>query len=120
MADVPHTAEDLIAPAEVEEVELYHAHSWITKYVFCQDAKVIAKDNAATRRQSRKKSEKAEAVRQQPKIATPEKPKPKQITFMRVKSEVTDVDTAPLAESVFAIPAGYTERESMFPVLPAR
>ncbi|MDA1089510.1 MAG: cbb3-type cytochrome c oxidase subunit I [Proteobacteria bacterium] len=30
------------APAEVEEVELYHAHSFITKYVFSQDAKVIA------------------------------------------------------------------------------
>ena len=30
------------APAEVEEVELYHAKSFITKYVFSQDAKVIA------------------------------------------------------------------------------
>ena len=28
--------------AEVEDVELYHARSWWTKYVFCQDAKVIA------------------------------------------------------------------------------
>ena len=28
--------------AEIDEVELYHAHSWITKYVFSQDAKVIA------------------------------------------------------------------------------
>ena len=28
--------------AEVEDVELYHAHSWWTKYVFSQDAKVIA------------------------------------------------------------------------------
>jgi hypothetical protein len=46
--------------------------------------------------------------------------KVKQVTFMRVKSEVTHGDTAPLAESVFAILAGYTERESMFPVLPAR
>ena len=31
-----------IPPAEVEDVELYHPKSWITKYVFCQDAKVIA------------------------------------------------------------------------------
>ncbi len=31
-----------VAPAEVEDVELYHAKSWVTKYVFCQDAKVIA------------------------------------------------------------------------------
>jgi cytochrome c oxidase subunit 1 len=31
-----------IPPAEAGEVELYHPHSWITKYVFSQDAKVIA------------------------------------------------------------------------------
>jgi cytochrome c oxidase subunit I len=31
-----------IPPAEVEDVELYHPKSWVTKYVFCQDAKVIA------------------------------------------------------------------------------
>jgi cytochrome c oxidase subunit 1 len=31
-----------VTPAEVSEVELYHPHSWITKYVFSQDAKVIA------------------------------------------------------------------------------
>ncbi|MCZ6744327.1 MAG: cbb3-type cytochrome c oxidase subunit I [Alphaproteobacteria bacterium] len=32
----------LVPPAEVAEVDLYHAKSWITKYVFSQDAKVIA------------------------------------------------------------------------------
>jgi len=32
----------VVPPAEVEDVELYHAHSWVTKYVFSQDAKVIA------------------------------------------------------------------------------
>jgi len=32
----------IVAPAEVEEVELYHAKSFLTKYVFSQDAKVIA------------------------------------------------------------------------------
>jgi cytochrome c oxidase subunit 1 len=32
----------VIPPAELPEVELYHANSWITKYVFSQDAKVIA------------------------------------------------------------------------------
>ncbi|MBA8905790.1 cytochrome c oxidase subunit I [Aminobacter ciceronei] len=42
MVDVtPHGA-DLIPPAEVGEMELYHPHSWWTKYVFAQDAKVIA------------------------------------------------------------------------------
>jgi len=35
-------AEVYVPPAEVEEMELYHAKSWITKYVFSQDAKVIA------------------------------------------------------------------------------
>ncbi|NQV84846.1 MAG: cbb3-type cytochrome c oxidase subunit I [Rhodospirillales bacterium] len=32
----------LVPPAELPDVDLYHAHSWITKYVFSQDAKVIA------------------------------------------------------------------------------
>jgi cytochrome c oxidase subunit 1 len=36
-AEVAH-----VPPAEVAEVELYHPRSWITKYVFSQDAKVIA------------------------------------------------------------------------------
>ncbi|MBT5031639.1 MAG: cytochrome c oxidase subunit I [Proteobacteria bacterium] len=31
-----------VPPAEVEEVELYHAKTWLGKYVFSQDAKVIA------------------------------------------------------------------------------
>ena len=31
-----------VPPAEVPEVDLYHAKSWITKYVFSQDAKIIA------------------------------------------------------------------------------
>ncbi len=38
----------VIPLAEVEEVDLYHAHHWITKYVFCQDAKVIAIQYSAT------------------------------------------------------------------------
>jgi cytochrome c oxidase subunit 1 len=33
---------ETVPPAEVPDVELYHAKSWITKWVFCQDAKVIA------------------------------------------------------------------------------
>ena len=36
-AEVTH-----VPPAEVAEVELYHPKSWVTKYVFSQDAKVIA------------------------------------------------------------------------------
>ncbi len=31
-----------VPAAETEDVELYHPHSWVTKYVFAQDAKVIA------------------------------------------------------------------------------
>ena len=48
MADIPHDASDIVTPAEVEEMELYHPHSWWTKYVFSQDAKVIAVQYAAT------------------------------------------------------------------------
>ena len=35
-------------PAEVEDVELYHAKSWLTHYVFSQDAKYIAIQYAGT------------------------------------------------------------------------
>ncbi len=35
-------------PAEVEDVELYHAKSWLTHYVFSQDAKIIAIQYAGT------------------------------------------------------------------------
>lgn len=42
MAAVAPTEVDLVPPAEVADVELYHAKSWVTKYVFSQDAKVIA------------------------------------------------------------------------------
>ena len=38
----------VVPPAELPDVELYHAKSWITKYVFCQDAKVIAIQYSAT------------------------------------------------------------------------
>ncbi|WEJ59790.1 cbb3-type cytochrome c oxidase subunit I [Devosia sp. FJ2-5-3] len=48
MADIPHDASDIVPPAEVEEMELYHPHGWWTKYVFSQDAKVIAVQYAAT------------------------------------------------------------------------
>jgi len=42
MADVAPANPDLVPPAETEDVELYHATSWITRWVFSQDAKVIA------------------------------------------------------------------------------
>ena len=42
MADTTPADIGYVPPAEVEEAELYHAKSWITKYVFSQDAKVIA------------------------------------------------------------------------------
>ena len=38
---IPTAVED-VAPAEVAEVDLYHPKSFVTKYVFSQDAKVIA------------------------------------------------------------------------------
>ena len=44
---VPTAAED-VAPAEVADVELYHPKSFVTKYVFSQDAKVIAIQYAPT------------------------------------------------------------------------
>ncbi|PLP58064.1 cytochrome c oxidase subunit I [Mesorhizobium loti] len=43
----PHGAGPISA-AEVAEVELYHPHGWWTKYVFSQDAKVIAIQYAGT------------------------------------------------------------------------
>ncbi|GLS34588.1 cytochrome c oxidase subunit 1 [Mesorhizobium tianshanense] len=46
MVDV--TPADAVPPAEVAEMELYHPHSWWTKYVFSQDAKVIAIQYSAT------------------------------------------------------------------------
>jgi cytochrome c oxidase subunit I len=42
MVDIPFDQVAGIPPAEVGEVELYHPHSWWTRYVFSQDAKVIA------------------------------------------------------------------------------
>ena len=42
MSDFTQDDVGYVAPAEVEDQELYHPKSWITKYVFCQDAKVIA------------------------------------------------------------------------------
>ena len=48
MTDITPQGADLVPPAEVAEVELYHPHSWWTKYVFSQDAKVIAIQYAGT------------------------------------------------------------------------
>ncbi len=42
MSDITQDDVGYVAPAEVEDQDLYHPKSWITKYVFCQDAKVIA------------------------------------------------------------------------------
>ena len=44
MAQATHDADGLVPPAELEDnqAELYHAKTWLGKYVFCQDAKVIA------------------------------------------------------------------------------
>src|SRR5580700_6080059 len=42
MVDIPFDEVAGIPPAEVAEVELYHPKSWWTRYVFSQDAKVIA------------------------------------------------------------------------------
>jgi len=42
MSETAHDAVDFAPPAEVGEMELYHAKTWIGKYVWSQDAKVIA------------------------------------------------------------------------------
>src|SRR5947208_11823985 len=42
MVDVPYDAVIDVPPAEVAEVDLYHPRSWWTRYVFSQDAEVIA------------------------------------------------------------------------------
>ncbi len=48
MATVAPAEAELVPPAEVAEVELYHPRSYWTKYVFSQDAKVIAIQYAFT------------------------------------------------------------------------
>ena len=45
---VAHDASDFAAPAEVEEMELYHPKTFIGKYIWSQDAKVIAIQYAVT------------------------------------------------------------------------
>jgi cytochrome c oxidase subunit 1 len=42
MTDVAHDAVDYVRPAEIAEEELYHPKTWLGKYVFSQDAKIIA------------------------------------------------------------------------------
>ena len=48
MVDVPSDVLAGIPPAEVGEVDLYHPRSWWTRYVFSQDAKIIAVQYAMT------------------------------------------------------------------------
>ena len=42
MADASFDALDTAPLAELPDVELYHPRTWVTKYVFSQDAKIIA------------------------------------------------------------------------------
>ena len=42
MVDVMHGTPEPLSAAETDDVELYHPKSWVTKYVFSQDAKTIA------------------------------------------------------------------------------
>src|ERR1700746_3413196 len=48
MVDIPYEAIADVPPPEVPDVELYHPKSWVTKYVFSQDAKVIPVQYALT------------------------------------------------------------------------
>ncbi len=48
MASVPHEESLYVPPAEVAEAELYHAKTFIGKYIWSQDAKVIAVQYAIT------------------------------------------------------------------------
>lgn len=45
---VAHDATAFVAPAEVEEVELYHPKTFVGKYIWSQDAKIIAIQYAIT------------------------------------------------------------------------
>ncbi len=47
-AHVAHEESDFAPPAEVGEVELYHPKTWLGRYVFSQDAKIIAVQYACT------------------------------------------------------------------------
>ena len=42
MAEIENDSLPILPPAELDEVELYHATNFWTKYVFSQDAKIIA------------------------------------------------------------------------------
>jgi len=48
MTSITPDQAEKIRPAEVEDVDLYHPKSWVTKYVFSQDAKVIAIQYSST------------------------------------------------------------------------
>ncbi|KKB83887.1 cytochrome C oxidase [Devosia limi DSM 17137] len=48
MTGISHDASASVPPAEIEDMALYHPRSWWTKYVFSQDAKVIAVQYAVT------------------------------------------------------------------------
>ena len=48
MEYVAHDASDFAPPAEVEEMELYHPKTFVGKYIWSQDAKVIAIQYAIT------------------------------------------------------------------------
>src|SRR5262244_2055411 len=48
MSTVAHDESAFVPPAEVEEVELYHPKTFIGKYIWSQDAKVIAVQYAIT------------------------------------------------------------------------
>jgi cytochrome c oxidase subunit I len=48
MSYVAHDASSFVAPAEVEEVELYHPKTFVGKYIWSQDAKIIAIQYAIT------------------------------------------------------------------------
>ncbi len=48
MSEITLGPDGAVPAIEVDDVELYHPHSWVTKWVFSQDAKVIAIQYAMT------------------------------------------------------------------------
>src|SRR6195952_5654340 len=48
MADAQLGTAGPLPRADLDDVELYHPHSWLTKYVFSQDAKIIAVQYSCT------------------------------------------------------------------------
>ncbi len=108
-----------LSVAEVTGRWLHTASSGIVSFVdrrmdmwrSRQTARIETRENVASRRRARKQSEKQAATRTQPKIATPEKPKPRarqqKLFDLRTAGELPDLDL--LDEKADDDDVGYSE-----------